>query len=277
MGQVKKSSPGRKKQQRLVEKPASLIKRIGLLALTFCVIVIVGVVVFRYSVIEREIETRWLALTKSAGFQLEDVVVTGRQRTSTDAILDATGVAPGDSLLTFDLQDIQEKIKALPWVYDASVRREFPNTLTLGLVEREPLLLWQSQNQHHLIDQFGEVVPLSDLSSFSSLLVVSGEHAPEHAPKLMTVMDHYDALKPIIRGAQYMRANRWDLYLVHDICVKLPEENMEKAMARLVNLHEDGQLDSHEIMAIDLRDPEKLTIRMTPAAAKKYYKNGQDA
>src|SRR5690606_13603164 len=140
-------------------------------------------------------------------------------------------------ILSLDIHRIKENIKSLPWVYDVSIRRELPHKLTLQLIEREPLLLWQHNQTHHLIDQYGEVVPLKDVSSFKNLLVVSGEKAPQHAPQLMELMDQYAVLKPVIRGAQYMRANRWDLYLDHDICVKLPEDNMEKAMARLVNLH----------------------------------------
>lgn len=50
----------------------------------------------------------------------------------------ASGVQPGDALLTMDEHGAERAIEALPWVAEADVRREWPNTVRISVTERTP-------------------------------------------------------------------------------------------------------------------------------------------
>ena len=56
---------------------------------------------------------------------------------------------------------------------------------------------------------------------------------------------------------------RWDLRLKNNLSVKLPEQDMELAMRRLVTIGEQKKIFDRNIASIDLRQPEKLIV--TPA------------
>ena len=61
---------------------------------------------------------------------------------------------------------------------------------------------------------------------------------------------------------------RWNLYLAGGIDVRLPEDNVEAALADLTRLDRDEKLFSRDITAIDLRLPDRLTVRLSEDAAK---------
>ena len=67
--------------------------------------------------------------------------------------------------------------------------------------------------------------------------------------------------------------------------MRLPENDVEGALDRLVALDRDKKLLSRDIVAVDLRLPDRVTVRLSDAAAQaredavkeKKKKNGGDA
>lgn len=49
------------------------------------------------------------------------------------------GVSPGDNLLALDLHRVRANLQMVPSVYSAGVKRVFPKTLEIEIVEREPV------------------------------------------------------------------------------------------------------------------------------------------
>jgi cell division protein FtsQ len=60
---------------------------------------------------------------------------------------------------------------------------------------------------------------------------------------------------------------RWNLRLKNGIDVRLPETNVEQALDRLVALDREKKILSRDILAIDLRLPDRVTVRLSDAAA----------
>jgi cell division protein FtsQ len=50
--------------------------------------------------------------------------------------------------------------------------------------------------------------------------------------------------------------------------VRLPETNVEQALDRLVTLDREKKLLSRDIVAVDLRLPDRVTVRLSDAAAQ---------
>jgi cell division protein FtsQ len=60
---------------------------------------------------------------------------------------------------------------------------------------------------------------------------------------------------------------RWDVYLDNGIVVKLPEDNVQQAMAVLSKMNKQNDLLQRDIAAVDLRLEDRTTIELTPDAA----------
>ena len=53
-----------------------------------------------------------------------------------------------------DVNEVQNHVLALPWVYSVSVRKQWPNELKIYVVDQKPVALW---NGNFLINQLGQV------------------------------------------------------------------------------------------------------------------------
>lgn len=53
-----------------------------------------------------------------------------------------------------DVNEVQQKVLTLPWVYSVAVRKQWPNELKIYVVDQKPVALW---NGNFLINQLGQV------------------------------------------------------------------------------------------------------------------------
>ena len=65
-----------------------------------------------------------------------------------------------------------------------------------------------------------------------------------------------------MRAAVLVSGRRWDLYLDDGVTIKLPEKNLRAALAQLVRLDAEQQLLARDVIVVDLRLPDRITVRL---------------
>ena len=220
---------------------------------------------------------RWemIALTARGGLTIQEVLVTGRQNASREAILDALGLVRGAPTLAFDPHAAKVRVEALPWVKRATVLRLLPDAVMVRLEERNALALWQNQGRFHLIDENGDVIPVTSVKPYGQLLVVVGEDAPSHASALIQVLGTQSSLMRRVRAAVRVGGRRWNLRLDNDIDVRLPEADPVAAWARLAEYDRTNSILGRDISVLDLRLPDRLIVRRNTEATPP-EKGGRD-
>ncbi len=81
------------------------------------------------------------AITRARFFRLEHIEISETGKVSRQAILEATGITPGDDLLRMDIRQIGEQLLRNPWVETVRINRYFPDSLSIAVTERKPLAL----------------------------------------------------------------------------------------------------------------------------------------
>jgi cell division protein FtsQ len=212
------------------------------------------------------------AVTSAAGFAINNVRVSGNTQTSEIDILERLGLDGTTSLMALDVAETRDKLKSLPWVLDAEVRKIYPDTIDIKLKEKVAFGIWQHDDALVLIQQDGTTIaPLRD-NKFAYLPLFVGADAGADAAELMTDFDKWPDIKKRIKAFVRVSGRRWDLHLDNGIVVKLPEMNMEHAMAELSKLDHDHQLLERDIVAVDLRLDDRTTIQLSPEAAARRAK-----
>lgn len=78
-------------------------------------------------------------VTRSALLDVDRIVVEGASLTGAPEAAKAGGVERGTAMIDVDESAVTQRLDALPWVRSATVRREWPGTLRIRLLERVPL------------------------------------------------------------------------------------------------------------------------------------------
>ncbi len=209
-----------------------------------------------------------LAWTGSAGVAVRDVLVAGRVETPAAEILTALDVRKGSPLLAFSPAAARERLLALGWVRDARVERRFPNVVYVHLEERRPAAIWQNAGRLALVDETGAVIGDEAVARFSSLRVIVGPDAPEQFATLFAALETRPEMLEHVTAALRIGGRRWNLRLANGMTVLLPEQDIATAWRVLADAVRDSALLERDLVHIDLRIPDRLVLRLTPAAAQ---------
>jgi cell division protein FtsQ len=206
-------------------------------------------------------------LTASLGFKVEEVLISGRRSVDSAVVLYALGVRRGDPILAFDPDAARVALEAIPWVEHATVERRLPDTIYVAVEERRPMALWQNGGDFRLVDPDGTELPVEAVAAFPEVPMIVGPDAPKAATELLPLL----AARPTIGGhvASMVRVGgrRWDLHLDSGVIVRLPEMDVAAALDRLVALQESDRILDRDILALDLRIPDRIAIEASPLAA----------
>ena len=208
------------------------------------------------------------ALANSAGFRITSVVINGRKQLTQDEVLGIGGVSGRSSLLFLDAAAVRDRLKANPWIADATVLKFYPGQLEIDLVERTAFALWQEEGRLSVVAEDGAVLEPYLSRRFLSLPLVVGKGAETHARDFLALLARYPQVHDVTKAAIFVGERRWNLRLKDGVDIRLPEQDVGNALAALCRLDKDEMLFSKDIMAVDMRLPDRLVVQLSDDAAK---------
>jgi cell division protein FtsQ len=228
------------------------------------------------------------ALANRSGLRISAVALSGQDELTRSDVLALAGIGNGSSLLCLDAAATRAALKSNPWIADATVLKLYPGELRIELSERQPLAIWQKAGDMRVIAADGTVLEDFTGARFTNLPQVVGEGAALAAHDFLGLVARYPLIRDAVEASVLVAGRRWNMRLKTGIDVKLPDEGVEQALQTLVMLDRDKKLLSRDITVIDLRQADRVTVRLSDEAAtaraevmkellKKPKKKGSDA
>ncbi|WP_028332544.1 FtsQ-type POTRA domain-containing protein [Bradyrhizobium sp. USDA 3256] len=208
------------------------------------------------------------ALANTAGFRITTVGINGRKQLSQDEVLAIGGVNGRSSLLFLDADTVRAKLKANPWIADATILKLYPGRLQIDIVERTAFALWQQNGRLSVIASDGAVLEPYVSRRFLNLPLVVGKGADVRAHDFLALLDRYPQVRSVTKAAIFVGERRWNLRLKDGLDVRLPENDVGNALAALSRLDKDEKLFSRDIVAVDMRLPDRLIVQLSEDAGK---------
>jgi len=202
-----------------------------------------------------------------AGLGIAEIGLAGEREVSRDDILAQAGITDRSSLLFIDAARMRARLMGNPWIAQATVLKLYPGRLRIEITERKPFALWQKDGQVSLISADGIVLDTNVPQRFAALPQVVGAGAERAAQDFLALIVRYPDIAQNVEAAVLVAERRWNLHLKSGVEVLLPESEPERALMTLADLDRSKKLLSRDIVAVDLRLPDRVTVRQSDGAA----------
>ena len=201
-------------------------------------------------------------------FRVNLMSVEGASPELADAVRARLDVKLPVSSFDLDLLALRAKAEAMDAVAPAELRVRSGGVLQVTITEREPMLVWRKDDARiEMLDASGHrVAALAERADRPDLPLIAGEGADAAAVEALALIDAAGPLLPRMRGLVRMGQRRWDMVLDRDQRILLPAENPVPALEALLALNTADDLLARDLTAIDLRDPARLVLRLSPHA-----------
>ena len=176
------------------------------------------------------------------------------------------------SSFDLDLDELRATVQTLDAVADASVRIRSGGVLAIEVIEREPAVIWRSDEGLVLLDAEGHrVAGLEARIDRPDLPLIVGQGATDEVPQALQILKASDPIFARVRGLLRVGERRWDVILDRNQRIMLPEENPVIALEKAIALDAAQDLLERDIAAVDFRNLRRPVIRLTPEASEFLY------
>jgi cell division protein FtsQ len=207
------------------------------------------------------------SVANSLGFRVSAVELAGQHHVSRETVLTLAGITGRSSLLFLNAAHTRARLLTDPWIAQASVLKLYPGRLRIGIKERKPFALWQKNGAVSLIASDGTVLEPYVPASFASLPLLVGRGAQHAGQDFLNLVNRHADIAHRVQASVLVAERRWDLHLDNGIVVMLPENDPERALATLSELDRSKKLLSRDIVTVDLRLPDRVSVQLSDAAA----------
>ncbi|WP_100643092.1 cell division protein FtsQ/DivIB [Alteromonas facilis] len=169
---------------------------------------------------------------------------------------------PG-SFFALDVNEVYALLEEQPWVYRASVRKQWPNRLTIYVVEQQAVAHW---NDDLLLNPYGETFAGgNDITGLPKL------YGPGGSEK--TALQGFNAMQTILAGAalpidELFLSERfaWQLTLKNSIKLNLGRQEFIDRLQRFVDVFPLIKQQQRAVEYIDLRYDTGLAVGWSDAS-----------
>ncbi|MCF4098925.1 cell division protein FtsQ/DivIB [Maritalea mediterranea] len=204
---------------------------------------------------------RAASLFAQAGLAVSEVSLSGYGLTKEEDLFEAIGLQGNISLVNFDAEAARQRIEALPSIESATIRKIYPNSLNIELVEKTPIAVWRIDGVSFAIDKKGDKLVSLEQGGIDGLPLFIGDGAADDAAMLIEMLKPYELLQQDLLAASRIGDRRWDLIYESGLRIMLPENGVDQAMAKIVELDAEKQLLSRDIEILDFRLKDFIAVR----------------
>jgi cell division protein FtsQ len=146
-----------------------------------------------------------LALAHTGFADVDRFAVAGSPHVPAAAVRHASGIHAGDALLTLDEAGAERRIEELPWVAEADVVRQWPDTVRIVVTERQPAAVLQVSEDPAaplaLVDATGRVL---EIGAHPEGLIAVTQVPPELGEGDLVPSEARDAVRIAVASSQRM-------------------------------------------------------------------------
>ncbi|MCA8868782.1 MAG: cell division protein FtsQ/DivIB [Rhodobacteraceae bacterium] len=184
-------------------------------------------------------------------------------------IREVTAVDFPVSSFDLDLAEMRGRIEELDAVAGAELVVRRGGVLEVTVHERMPAIVWRSRDALELLDETGHrVAALDHRTDRADLALIAGDGADQAVPEALALLATAGPIADRVRGLLRIGERRWDLMLDRDQRIMLPENDAIAALERVLALNEINELLARDLVAIDMRDGRRPTLRLGEAAVE---------
>ena len=225
-----------------------------LLILLSFVISLIFINFFNDGKIRRDITSGFIEL-----FSISNIEIIGRDRSSKNTLSSLLKPYENQSLVTLNLKNIQHEIEKITWVKDVTVRRVYPQTLSISIEEYFPSAVWKRGSEQYILDEYGYRIEKIKSNEFQNYFQIKGMGADKKLKNLLDKLVNYPDIFNQIDHANFVSRRRWDLHYKNGVRILLPENNISDSLSLLDTYIKETKLIEKGHKKIDLRVEGKIT------------------
>ena len=223
------------------------IYRVGLLILIF-------IILSTYTLKNSKTNT----LENSDFFIINKVIITNNMLVKNNVVIEKLNYLYNKNIFFIKSKDIEKSLKDIDFLDTVELKKKYPNTLIIKIIETKPVAIIFKKKEKFLLDSSSNLVEFSNIIDTKKLPSIFGNNAESNFVSFLNQLKDNNFPYTKIKSYYYFQIGRWDLRLTNNKVIKLPYAASNKIIKKSVELL--NRNDFKKYNTIDLRVDGKIIV-----------------
>ena len=157
-----------------------------------------------------------------------------------------------ENLFFLNIKDIERNLKSETFIESFSIKKIYPNTLKLIIVEKKPIAILQNKKKKFYISNKGDLINFTDIEIYNDLPTVFGNG--ENFYSLYQNLQNIRFPLETIKSFYFFDSGRWDLVMYDGKLVKLPIKDYLSSLKNFMLSQADSNFNNYKIFDYRIKD-----------------------
>jgi len=157
-----------------------------------------------------------------------------------------------ENLFFLDIKDIEKNLKSETFIESFSIKKIYPNTLKLIIVEKKPIAILQNKKKKFYISEKGDLINFINIEKYNDLPTVFG--SGENFYSLYQDLQNIRFPLEMIKSFYFFESGRWDLIMHDDKVIKLPINNYLFSLKNFMISKTNSNFNNYKIFDYRIKD-----------------------
>ena len=188
----------------------------------------------------------------NSNLHIQKIKVENNSIIETDEIKKKLSFLYKKNLFFLNIKDIEENLKSETFIESFSIKKIYPNTLKLIIVEKKPIAILQNKKKKFYISNKGDLINFTDIKIYNDLPTVFGNG--ESFYSLYQDLQNIRFPLETIKSFYFFESGRWDLVMHDDKVIKLPIKNYLPSLKNFMLSKTNSNFNNYKTFDYRIKD-----------------------
>ena len=157
-----------------------------------------------------------------------------------------------ENLFFLNFEDIEKNLKNETFIESFSIKKIYPNTLKIIIVEKKPIAILHNKKEKFYISSKGNLINFIDINIYNDLPTVFGDG--ENFYSLYQDLQNIRFPFEMIKSYYFFESGRWDLVMQDNKVIKLPIEDYLSSLKNFMLSKTNSNFNKYKIFDYRIKD-----------------------
>ena len=191
-------------------------------------------------------------LNVNSDFSIKKIDIEGNYILNSEEIVQRLNFLYRESLFFLNLKKIEENLKNETFIESFILKKIYPSTLKIIIIEKKPIAVLQSKKKKFYISNKGDFIDFQDIAIYKDLPTVFGNGKFFYS----LYQDLQNIKFPLekIKSFYFFESGRWDLVMDDDKIIKLPIKDYLVSLKNYMESKKNRNFDKYKIFDYRIND-----------------------
>ncbi len=188
----------------------------------------------------------------NSNFYIQKIEIEDNEIVDTDKIKKKLNFLYRENLFFLNIKDIEKNLLSEAFIESFSIKKIYPNTLRLIIVEKKPIAILQNKKKRFYISDKGNLINFTDIDIYKDLPTVFGNGRNFYS--FYQDLQNIKFPLEMIKSYYFFESGRWDLIIYDDKVIKLPIKNYLLSLKHFMLSKANSNFNNYKIFDYRIKD-----------------------